>query len=712
MAYEKLSLTRDQFAAFLQDFEQIKQFEKLFANTNANVILIDDINLSAGNAGESANDALAQIIELSDTLNKEPIPANVSQLAVVQADIQALALSPALRNGVAPPNEGGTGTSTQFTEGSIVFAGASGVYTQDNANLFWNNTTNDLGIGTIPSGAKLDVAGLIRSRTGAATLDVNHDGIAGSVQSSNNLLLYANGANSLISHTNNIERMRITSIGDVGIGNTPSGAKLDVTGLIRSRTGAATLDVNHDGVKGSIQSSNELLLYANGANSLISHTNNIERMRISSIGDVGIGNTPSGAKLDVSGLIRSRTGAATLDVNHDGINGSVQSSNDLLLYANGANSIRLHTNSVEQFRIGSAGQVGISGANYGSSGQVLTSSGASAAPTWTTVSSGSGVASFSAGTTGFTPSTATTGAVTLAGTLNVANGGTGVTTSTGTVSVVLSNSPTLVTPILGAASATSIANGLGLVATPSYTFTGDLNSGMWSPASDTVAFSTNGAERIRIASNGDVGINNTPSGAKLDVSGLIRSRTSAATIDVNHDGVNGSVQSSNDLLLYANGASSLKLHTNSLERMRITSIGDVGIGNTPAGAKLDVTGLIRSRTGSATVDVNHDGIAGSVQSSNDLLLFANGASSVVSHTNNIERMRVDSSGNVGIGTTSPNASAILDVQSTTKGFRLPNMTTTQKNAISSPAAGLMVFDTTLAKACIYSGAAWETITSV
>ena len=58
------------------------------------------------------------------------------------------------------------------------------------------------------------------------------------------------------------------------------------------------------------------------------------------------------------------------------------------------------------------------------------------------------VASFSAGTTGLTPSTATTGAVTLAGTLAVANGGTGSTTSTGVAGsgVVLATSPTLVTP--------------------------------------------------------------------------------------------------------------------------------------------------------------------------------------------------------------------------------------------------------------------------
>ena len=68
-------------------------------------------------------------------------------------------------------------------------------------------------------------------------------------------------------------------------------------------------------------------------------------------------------------------------------------------------------------------------------------------------------------------------------------------------------------------------------------------------------------------------------------------------------------------------------------------------------------------------------------------------------------------GTVGIGTTSPAATAILDVQSTTKGVRFPNMTTAQKTAIT-PSAGTVVFDTTLSKLCVYSGAAWQTITSV
>jgi hypothetical protein len=66
----------------------------------------------------------------------------------------------------------------------------------------------------------------------------------------------------------------------------------------------------------------------------------------------------------------------------------------------------------------------------GTAGQILTSTGT--APQWSTLT-GVAVTTFSAGTTGFTPSSATSGAITLAGTLVVGNGGTGVVTLTGIV---------------------------------------------------------------------------------------------------------------------------------------------------------------------------------------------------------------------------------------------------------------------------------------
>jgi len=53
--------------------------------------------------------------------------------------------------------------------------------------------------------------------------------------------------------------------------------------------------------------------------------------------------------------------------------------------------------------------------------------------------------------------------------------------------------------------------------------------------------------------------------------------------------------------------------------------------------------------------------------------------------------------------------AILIATSTTKGFLPPRMTTTQKNLIASPAAGLMVYDTDLNRPCFYSGSAWVTL---
>jgi hypothetical protein len=67
----------------------------------------------------------------------------------------------------------------------------------------------------------------------------------------------------------------------------------------------------------------------------------------------------------------------------------------------------------------------------------------------------------------------------------------------------------------------------------------------------------------------------------------------------------------------------------------------------------------------------------------------------------------DNASTISIGNSSPSASARLQVDSTTSGFLPPRMTTANRNAISSPAEGLCVYDTTLHKLYVYDGTIWN-----
>jgi hypothetical protein len=72
----------------------------------------------------------------------------------------------------------------------------------------------------------------------------------------------------------------------------------------------------------------------------------------------------------------------------------------------------------------------------------------------------------------------------------------------------------------------------------------------------------------------------------------------------------------------------------------------------------------------------------------------------------------NTSGEVGIGTSSPSASALLDVTSTNKGILIPRMTSSQKNAISSPTTGLLIFQTDApAGFYYYNGSSWISISN-
>lgn len=129
---------------------------------------------------------------------------------------------------------GGTGTSTAFTAGSVVFAGTSGVYSQANSQLFWNNTNNRLGIGTsspsVALHAKSASPNFYLEDTGAKRTTL-------SILVQNNEIrfqgtAFVDAATPMTFHTNNQERMQLTSSGNCLIGTTTVGALLTVAGPI------------------------------------------------------------------------------------------------------------------------------------------------------------------------------------------------------------------------------------------------------------------------------------------------------------------------------------------------------------------------------------------------------------------------------------------------------------------------------------------------
>jgi hypothetical protein len=232
----------------------------------------------------------------------------------------------------------------------------------------------------------------------------------------------------------------------------------------------------------------------------------------------------------------------------------------------------------------------------------------------------------------------------------------------------------------------------------------------------------------------NVGIGTSSPGYKLEVYDATNPRLSINTGASGTSELRFSTPSSGyqGLITYSAASNFMAFYTSATERMRLDSSGNLGLGVTPSAwsahkiLQVGAWASFGSFDGNLNSQVMNnaywDGGAYRYIGSTNAAYYSQAtgvhswynapsgtAGNAITFT---QAMTLDASGNLGIGMSSPSASAILDAQSTTKGVRMPNMTTTQKNAIASPAAGLMVFDTTLAKLCVYSGSAWQTITSV
>ncbi len=149
--------------------------------------------------------------------------------------------------------------------------------------------------------------------------------------------------------------------------------------------------------------------------------------------------------------------------------------------------------------------------------------------------------------------------------------------------------------------------------------------------------------------------------------------------------------------------------TNNAVRLSLTAAGNLGIGTNAPQKMLSVAGgavvdQTNSNTGTSTNTLTFGSQSG--EGIGSKRTAGPNQFSLDFYTNNQQRLTITNSGSIGIGTNTPHASSILDINSTTAGFTIPRMLKTQREAISNPQTGLMVFDLTYKTIFVYDGLNW------
>jgi hypothetical protein len=214
--------------------------------------------------------------------------------------------------------------------------------------------------------------------------------------------------------------------------------------------------------------------------------------------------------------------------------------------------------------------------------------------------------------------------------------------------------------------ASDISLAAGSAAAPSLFFTGDTNTGLFSPGADTVALATAGSNRLHITSGGLVGIGTSSPSAKAEIvssgseSTLILRNSSASLStysELKFAPFTGTTAAAAAIRAeyYANNASSLDFRTTDINaepvtRLFINAAGSVGIGTTSPAYALDVNSSVAQIGNSTDAFIQYKSSAGNwhvgAVSSNAFAFYSG------TYGSGIERARIDSSGRLLVGTSS------------------------------------------------------------